>query len=81
MPGGMEQRHVTKGAILLESALGFTAFSTPKEPSSHHLPADPWALHVPPPDTPLATHLRAGTLLPPRVTSAHHGRVDVVAVL
>ena len=30
MTEGIEQRHFSDGAIILEKVLGFTAFSTPK---------------------------------------------------
>ena len=36
MTGGIEQRHFSDGAIILEKALEFTAFSTPTEASDRH---------------------------------------------
>jgi hypothetical protein len=41
MTEGMEQRHMTNGASILEEALGFTASSTPKVALGLRSPTSP----------------------------------------
>ena len=46
MTEGMEQRHLSDGAIILEEALEFTAVATPTEASDRHCPTVPWVPSV-----------------------------------
>ena len=56
MTGVMEERHLTNGASILEKALGFTAFSTPKVASDRHSARVPSVRPQLPLGSPLATH-------------------------
>ena len=56
MTEGMEQRHFSDGAIILEKALEFIAFSTPTEASDRRSPKTLGCAPVLPLGSPLATH-------------------------